>query len=295
LGSIEVPASVETICRNCFTDCSMLQTVCIAGDSRLLRVDELAFRRCKKLRSLFIPGSCEFIDGSAFCGSSITEIEISVDNCHFRTWDSFLVDVSRLWIVRYFGDDPTITIPNSVETTGGSCFEWGSRIPLVTSESTLTIREVGWSAFESCGSLITICVPSSVEVIGGCCFASCHHLCEVTFGSDSHLVRIESCAFDSCSSLISICIPASVRAIGRFCFCGCSSLKDLMFERDCEAMRLYRMACRCPLVGRALLWTLTQPRSRLRSFALLLMGFFTFSIVVLCIYLVFEFGAPKIR
>jgi hypothetical protein len=296
LGSIELPDSVEIIGRNCFTGCYKLHTVRIGSDSRLLRVEQVAFCGCKKLGSLLIPGRCEFIDGSTFFGSSVTDIEISVDNCLFRTWNSFLFDVSRPCIVRYFGDESTITIPNSVETIGRACFAgfgfpWGPRIRVVIFEKHSKVRELRSSAFEEYDALITICIPSSVGVIGRRCFAGCNHLRKVRFGSDSHLVRIEMFAFEGCSSLRSICIPSSVREIESCCFSRCFALKDLIFERGCEAMRLYRMACRCPLVGRHLLWTVTEPSGRCGNVAVLFMGFVmltTTIVLVLCLCLVFK-------
>jgi hypothetical protein len=51
------------------------------------------------------------------------------------------------------------------------------------------LREIGESAFESCG-IQSIRIPKNVEIIGRSCFSACECLSEVVFESGSKLRRI---------------------------------------------------------------------------------------------------------
>ena len=87
----------------------------------------------------------------------------------------------------------SITIPNSVTSLGGSCFN-------------------------DCSSLQSITIPNSVTSLGDDCFNSCSNLSEVTFEEDCQITKIPYGCFSYCSSLESITIPSSVETIDSYCF-----------------------------------------------------------------------------
>jgi hypothetical protein len=57
LQSICLPASVETLCRCCFSHCFKLSTITFDFGSKLRRIESDAFQRCSSLYSLSIPAS----------------------------------------------------------------------------------------------------------------------------------------------------------------------------------------------------------------------------------------------
>jgi hypothetical protein len=203
--------------------------------SRLERIEESAFDR-SGLKSIEIPGSVTFIDGSAFALLSLNSVSVSPDNIRFRVRDSFLEDFDGSTIYRYFGSCRSIEIPSSVVVLGKASFCWCESLESVTFESDSRLERIEESAFGESG-LKSILIPSSVIVLGKASFYGCNSLESVTFESDSRLERIEEFVF-SRSGLKSILIPSSVVVLGKSSFYGCRSLESVRFESDSRMERI---------------------------------------------------------
>jgi hypothetical protein len=68
-----------------------------------------------------IPASVRQITGSAFANSGITSIEVAMDSPNFRIAGYFLLD-SRGGLVRYFGEESTMTISREIVALRMACF-----------------------------------------------------------------------------------------------------------------------------------------------------------------------------
>jgi hypothetical protein len=90
--SIVIPSSVVVLGQGSFYECESLESVTFESGSRLERIEELAFSG-SGLRSIEIPGSVSFIDGSAFTDLSV--ISVAPDNMRFRVRECFLEDLVR--------------------------------------------------------------------------------------------------------------------------------------------------------------------------------------------------------
>ena len=95
---------------------------------------------------------------------------------------------------KYLGD---IVIPDHVTYNG----------------RTLTVVEIGKSAFSGCSGLTGITIPNSITSIG-------------------------NYAFSGCSGFTNITIPNSVTSIGNYAFKGCSGIKKLVIEDGTETLNL---------------------------------------------------------
>jgi hypothetical protein len=52
LKSIVLPSKLEMIGESCFAECGNLETAILANDSKLVRIERVAFARCSSLESL---------------------------------------------------------------------------------------------------------------------------------------------------------------------------------------------------------------------------------------------------
>ncbi|MBQ0103499.1 MAG: leucine-rich repeat protein [Prevotellaceae bacterium] len=103
----------------------------------------------------------------------------------------------------YCSSLPSVAIPNSVTSIGGSAFYNCSRLTSVTIPNSVT--SIGDYTFENCSSLASVTIPNSVTSIG-------------------------SGAFKNCSSLPSVTIPNSVTSIGEYAFYNCANLEEVYVE-----------------------------------------------------------------
>jgi hypothetical protein len=213
--------------------------VTFESGSRLERIKEYAFR-WSGLKSIEIPGSVTFIDGSVFAGPSLNSVAVSPDNTRFRLRECFLEDFAGSTINRYFGSGRSIIVPSSVVVLGKWSFCQRQSLESVAIESGSRLERIEEYAF--CGSgLKSIEIPSSVVVLGNSSFCQCKSLESVTFESGSRLERIEECAF-RWSGLKSIEIPSSVVVLGKESFFQCGSLVSVTFESGSRLERIEESA-----------------------------------------------------
>jgi hypothetical protein len=169
------------------------------------------------------------LDGETFISSHFDTITLESGNFHFRIRDHFLLDLNEICLVRHFGKDEDIGIPDEIETIGHHSFSSSEFLRSVSFGAGSRLRLIAFGAFDSSG-LCSITIPSSVEEIEPQVFCCCERLSRVTFEAKSNLRRIRSRAFLGCSALESFCIPSSVELIGEYCFFGCEHISSLSFE-----------------------------------------------------------------
>jgi uncharacterized radical SAM superfamily Fe-S cluster-containing enzyme len=239
LKAIQVPASVEVLCSQCFSECKSLTSVTSESNSKLQRVEESAFAG-SGLTDLFLPNSIHFLSGSAIAVSSLNTVSFWPGRCEFQVHELFIEDITGRSVVRYLGRSSAIVIESRIEILCESCFFKCESLTSVTFESNSKLHRIEESAFTQSG-LRTIQIPASVEVLCKSCFDSCRSLTSVTFESNSKLHRIEEAAFAE-SGLRTIEIPASVEVLCKSCFDSCRSLTSVTFESNSELHRIEQSA-----------------------------------------------------
>jgi hypothetical protein len=228
LKAFTVPMSVEIIGDRCFESCPWLEAITFEESSRLRRIGEGAFLKCR-LMSIAIPASVEEIDGSAFVGCPLYEIRVAQESQNFRVAGTLLSTADGTQIVRCFGREREIVVAKRVEVLGKSCFEACSHIERVVFESDSKLRLIGSSALAGCEIITSIAIPAAVEMIDESAFRRCLGLEECLMTEDANLVGIGKAAFAGCCSLRSFGIPRNVHRIGSDCFNGCCPLHRLRF------------------------------------------------------------------
>ena len=204
LTSIEIPASVQTIGKAAFQECTKLATVKFDKESRLKTIAPGSFYRCP-ITTIDIPASVQTIGEAAFqectklatvkfeAGSLLETLEGYSGSLYYG---AFYVCTSLT----------SIEIPASVQTIGAATFQGCSRLADVKFEEGSKLSAIEgyccgygcYGAFLGC-PLITIDIPASVQTIGEAAFQECTKLATVRFEHNSQLKSIEGGYYRSSS------------------------------------------------------------------------------------------------
>jgi hypothetical protein len=207
-----------------------LSVVTFEPNSKLRLIEAYAFTHCHLLESVFLPGSLQSFKGLSFFDCGLRQIQFAPENEFFHSVGDFVMDLKKDCLVRYFGSDSQVTIPDQVKILGPGCFNFCSSLVEVTFKSTSTLEWIESEAFCECIHLESIHFPSSLLHIEGHCFRACCSLHSVSFNPDSKLLMIGRRAFWKCVNLTSLVIPSSVECVGKYCFTGCLSLRSFVFS-----------------------------------------------------------------
>ena len=237
--------SVTEIGESAFENCTSLTSVTIPDS--VTSIGFCAFYNCKSLTSVTIPDSVTSIGDYAYHGCYFTS-ENFVNNSNVELDDS---------------SKPTIVDTDA----GGFCIKDNV---LVNMRPAYAIGEVtipnsviifGYSAFDSCESLISVTIPDSVTCIDDRTFSSCTSLTSIEVSGNNKnyssidgvlfnknksrlitypagktdskyvmpnsVISIDDDAFDSCINLKSVTIPNSVTSIDSGAFSNCISLTSI--------------------------------------------------------------------
>jgi hypothetical protein len=227
---IEIFRTITVLCGRSFVRCSELREVRFESNSKLRRIESLAFWSCSSLQSIVIPSFVDTIDGSAFVDSGIREITVADDNPHFKVYDQFLCSHHGTSLVRYFGLDSAIKIDSQMEVLLSSSFACCAGLTEIEFESGSRLRRIRHWAFLECRGLRHISLPSSTQVLEYQCFTGCGNLREVRFGPGSQLTRIEANSFGDCPSLKSILLPNSLRSNGAVDLTGATGFDIVWYD-----------------------------------------------------------------
>ena len=138
-------------------------------------------------------------------------------------------------IVRYFGTEPQVSIPDSLD--GHPVSMIGSRTfagnyELLSVELPDGIVEIGDSAFSECRQMYMVELPAGLIKIGDNVFASCSKLNKAELPDG--VKKIGNSAFAYCGSLTEMHIPDSVEELGNDMFTCCDSLRTVNLPRQME-------------------------------------------------------------
>jgi hypothetical protein len=226
--SFTVPSSVEILGDRCFEDSKYLSRVTFEEKSKLKKIGEQAFAG-SKIQSITIPASVNEIDGSAFVGCPLEEIDIDPGNLTFIIRGNAIVTSDGTEIVRSFGFEREILVPSEVEVLQKSCFQSLKYLTELKFESGSKLRKICRSALSGCDSLRSIVVPASVIEIEESAFEGCLGLEECSIHKDAIHTKIGPMAFAGCCCLRSFYVRKNVEEIGANCFKKCHSLFQLKF------------------------------------------------------------------
>jgi len=187
-GSYAIPASVTTIARDAFRDCSQLTEITIGNG--VTSIYASAFAGCSGLASMALPASITEIASELFSGC--TKLA-------------------------------TIAIPTSVTHIGALAFSGCEGLTGISLPESLTSIE--GSTFQGCSGLTEIHLPASVSSIETAAFRDCTGLTAINLPAG--LTSIGWNAFFNCSQLRELDLPASVVEIKDYAFTKCDRMENL--------------------------------------------------------------------
>ncbi len=201
LEHIDLPNSLICIGNNSI-NCKALKEI-LLPDS-LQYIGDSAFYNCEKLQELIIPENVKHIGTFAFSNTGIRQI-ISYSP-KFKVISGCLFDENLKRLIKYFGQEKNIVIPQSVIDITG--------------------------AFTGCHEIEKVTLSSCTTIIGDRTFMNCTRLKEISIPKG--IVEIGYCAFDGCKSLERIIIPEGVRVIKGMCFEDCQNLRYVVLPGSIE-------------------------------------------------------------
>lgn len=200
LTSVTIPNSITSIGCNTFSSCYSLTSITIPNGvtfigcwaffnsgltsvtipNSVATIEERAFSLCSNLASVTIPSSVTTIGVGAFANnSSLTSIDIDVNNLHYIFDNGVLFNKSKTTLVQYLFSNTNIsyTIPSSVLIIGEEAFYNNSVTSVIIPNSVTTIEK---KAFDGCVRLTSVIIGNRVTTIGAAAFSRCHRLSAIT-------------------------------------------------------------------------------------------------------------------
>lgn len=217
LCSVELPASLQLICREAFYRCGALETVETGRD--LIIVSDSAFRWCARLRSITFEskkgvyfGERAFADCAAL--ETFTVPPMTVQLSHFV----FARCVSL----------HTVHLNGKLRKLCPGCFEGCQRLTTCAVGGEKELTEIGSDCFQGT-ALTEMCLKECpLKVISGRAFSCMTQLRVLELPPTLQELGIGMC--EHCPELEAITIPASVETIPRQCFYNCEKLATVQVQ-----------------------------------------------------------------
>ena len=228
LTSISIDASVTTIEKGAFSDCSNLVSITF-GDMEHLFVSEGAFSNCRSLKDIAFPSGLMSIDEFAFSGcQSLKSVKLP-PSCRIMGVTAFMncfgLEKADIGYAGRYLSSAFIGCTNLAEICVASSNEFlkVSNGVLYSKDDFLLIK------FPPRLEVDRYVVNPSTEIISHCAF-QCAGLKSIEFPPSLKLIGRG--AFSCCTNLTSVVIPESVGLIDDHAFSMCSNLVSVIFKGD---------------------------------------------------------------
>ena len=224
--NFEVPNGVEVIDRDSFERVYDLESVVLPEG---LKSIYSAFKECKQLKSINIPSSVTYIDGTAFyeCENIIQK----ENGIHY-------VDT---WVVNADTDIQTITLRDN--TVGFAEYAFSGCNNLTGYTVPENIKHISGSAFRDCANLTYLNIHSGVIDIGYCLTGNSTKLTAITVDEENpNYKTIDGNLYTKDGKTLiqyaagktdeKFTVPNDVKTIKHYAFLGASNLKSITMSNN---------------------------------------------------------------
>jgi len=251
ITKLYIGSEVTSIPNNAFTDCTSLREVRLESGSKTISFGSNVFFNSSGFmsytpstsintvylgRNIYVPDM--FVGQGSYPFAEITTLKTLTISSNVKIINANSFKNTGL---------TSITIPNSLETIGGSAFEGCSSLASVNIGSKIT--KINSFTFRGCTSLTTISIPQTITEVGNNAFEGCTSLREVRVENGSEAISFGSNVFFNSSGFMSYTPSASINTIylgrniyepdmfigqGSYPFAEITTLKTLIISNNVE-------------------------------------------------------------
>ncbi len=214
LTAVNLPITLETIGRSCFSWCMDLETITVtAGNENFSTVEGVLFSdtvdgktmlcypAAKTATTYTIPAGVRVAEGAMQSNGYLAELTIpSTVQIDWRGIE-YLPGLKKVTVengatsINGFGGCwqlESVTLPNSIKTIGEEAFSYCSKLTSITLPDQL--ESIGWNAFSGSG-LTSLQIPASVNDIQPNAFTSCQYLTSIAFAGVDYYQVVNNILF----------------------------------------------------------------------------------------------------
>ena len=200
LTKVTLPASLERVGANAFSNCMSLETVSFAAESKQLVIDDRAFNNTA-VSSVSLPAGVSALGDEVFTNSALAEIEFAANSSLTALGNNVFSNTDLV----------NVTLPAGLRVLGNSVFRNCTLLESAVLPEGLTT--MGDATFYGCSALTSVSLPSTLHTMGTETFYGCSSLTRITFAANSQIETLSYDTFSDCTSLEEIELPASLTEI----------------------------------------------------------------------------------
>lgn len=200
LTKVTLPASLERVGANAFSDCMGLETVSFAAESKQLVIDDRAFNNTA-VSSVSLPAGVSALGDEVFTNSALAEIEFAANSSLTALGNNVFSNTDLV----------NVTLPAGLRVLGNSVFRNCTLLESAVLPEGLTT--MGDATFYGCSALTSVSLPSTLHTMGTETFYGCSSLTRIAFAANSQIETLSYDTFSGCTSLEEIELPASLTEI----------------------------------------------------------------------------------
>lgn len=202
IHSVTIPATVKTIGRSAFQNCTGLSYAYLAEGSNLTEIGDSAFAS-SGICTMEFPAKLKKISARCFQDTYIVSFSFSEGAQLEAIGDSAFEDCKSLYNYK---------IPSTVTSIGARAF--ANCTQLTIAGSSRNLEYIGKAAYLNCEALSTFKLYDELLEIGDSAFQNCINLLSVGVNVTSKLEHIGNSAFEGCTTLPLFRFPLSLKTIG---------------------------------------------------------------------------------
>ncbi len=234
LTLLELPATLESIQAQAFTNARSLETVVFAEGSVLEFIGFRAFANAESLESFTCPDTVEVIANEAFKGAESLQNVVFGENSVLNHIGESAFEKSAL---------TTFDLPDSVETIAQYAFAFTKHMTAFNIGEDSNLELIGNGVFFGAESLETFYIPKTTDTIGADAFDMTVSLTTFEAALDNaHFIAVDGILYSKDMSTLLFYpanhantdfeTPAGVREINGFSFTGTQNLETLVLSDD---------------------------------------------------------------
>lgn len=232
LTKVTLPASLERVGANAFSNCMSLETISFTAESKQLVIDDRAFNNTA-VSSVSLPAGVSALGDEVFTNSSLAEIEFAANSSLTALGNNVFSNTDLV----------NVTLPAGLRVLGNGVFRGCTLLESAVLPEGLTT--MGDATFYGCSALTSVSLPSTLHTMGTETFYGCSGLTRITFAANSQIETLSYDTFSGCTSLEEIELPASLTEIagkdaengsGYGLFQNMTSLKRVTFAEGSKCL-----------------------------------------------------------